>query len=323
MANGVRYHPSSRQRLPFERRSLWPQEEEEEVLAGSTYDPLLGSGSPWNYEALGMPRDRGQRERQQLMQGLLRTLESGDDPASHGITMRSLSQEEGDNLRERLGYDPSEYDVQVINREDLGLPPLEDKRLFGESLERTPSLMPPMVTDFKSKISMPSMTPVRNTLAGATSVDDIYQAIFKAEHRLTRKKPWIKTKVRGGSAWGEVQITDGTMETAMNSSAINLTPEEYQYARRYIGIPSKDKAQWLTGPYEKEMYRTIAKKIMDYYLRLSGGDPRGVMTKWYLGLNAGDIKGDPKSSRDLKDVLKRMSKENKRYMEIFLKELGL
>ena len=108
MANGVRYHPSSRQRLPFERRSLWPQEEEEEVLAGSTYDPLLGSGSPWNYEALGMPRDRGQRERQQLMQGLLRTLESGDDPASHGITMRSLSQEEGDNLRERLGYDPSE-----------------------------------------------------------------------------------------------------------------------------------------------------------------------------------------------------------------------
>ena len=78
-----------------------------------------------------------------------------------------------------------------------------------------------------------------------------------------------------------------------------------------------------TGPYEKEMYRTIAKKIMDYYLKLSGGDPRGVMTKWYLGLNAGDVKGDPKSSRDLNDVLKRMSKENKRYMEIFLKELGL
>ena len=277
MANGVRYHPSSRQRIPFERRSLWPQEEEEEVLVGSTYDPKLGSDSPINYEALGM----------------------WDDPEDVG------------------------YDVQVINREDLGLPPLEDERLFGVSLGRTPSLMPPMDTDFKSKISMPSMTPVRNKLAGATSVDDIYKAIFKAEHRLTRMKPWIKTKVRGGSAWGEVQITDGTMETAMNSSAINLTPEEFQYARRYIGIPSKDKAQWLTGPYEKEMYRTIAKKIMDYYLKLSGGDPRGVMTKRYLGLNAGDVKGDPKSSRDLNDVLKRMSKENKRYMEIFLKELGL
>jgi hypothetical protein len=270
MASSFRYHPSSRQRLPFERRNLWPQEEEEEVPQGSTYNPRLGGGSPINYEALGLMDD---------------------------------------------------YDVQVITRKDLGLPPLEDKRLFGESLERTPSLMPP--TDFKTKISMPSMTPLRNTLAGATSVDDIYQAIFKAEHRGTRKKPWIKTKVRGGSAWGEVQITDGTMETAMNSSAINLTPEEFQYARRYIGIPSDEKAQWLTGPYEKEMYRTIAKKIMDYYLRLSGGDPRGVMTKWYLGVNAGDIKGDPKSSRDLKDVLKRMSKENKRYMEIFLKELGL
>ena len=298
MANGyVRYHPSSRQIEPFERRNLWPQEEEEEVLAGSTYDPRLGSDSPINYEALGLPMDRRQREEEQFIRSLW------DDPEDSG------------------------YDVQVITREDLGLPPLEDERLFGEPLSsrrvKAPSLMPPMDTEFKSKISMPSMTPVRNTLAGATSVEDIYQAIFKAEHGLTRKKPWIKTKVRGGSAWGEVQITDGTMETAMNSSAINLTPEEYQYARRYIGIPSKDKAQWLTGPYEKEMYRTIAKKIMDYYLKLSGGDPRGVMTKWYLGLNAGDIKGDPKSSRALKDVLKRMSKENRRYMEIFLKELGL
>jgi hypothetical protein len=271
--------------MPFERRSLWPQEEEERI-PGSTYNPLLGSGSPINYEALGLPMDRRLREEEQFVRDMW------GDPAD------------------------SQYDIQVINREDLGLPPL--------------GLMPPrdtyksiMDTDFKSKISMPSMTPVRNTLAGATSVDDIYKAIFKAEHRLTRKKPWIKTKVRGGSAWGEVQITDGTMETAMNSSAINLSPEEFQYARRYIGIPSKDKAKWLTGPYEKRMYRTIAKKIMDYYLKLSGGDPRGVMTKWYLGLNAGDVKGDPKSSRDLDDVLKRMSKENRRYMEIFLKELGL
>ena len=184
MANGVRYHPSARQVTPFEKRNLWPPEEEEERLPGSTYDPVLGSTSPINYEALGL-----------------------------------------------------------IN---------------------SPLLGPPLDTDFKSNISMPSGTPLRNSLAGATSVDDIYNAIFKAEHRSTRKKPWIKTKVRGGSAWGEVQITDGTMETAMNSSSVNLTPEEFQYARRYIGIPSKDKAQWLTGPYEKEMYRTIAKKIMDY-----------------------------------------------------------
>ena len=54
MANGVRYHPSSRQRLPFERRSLWPPEEEEETLVGSTFDPELGGTSPINYEALGL-----------------------------------------------------------------------------------------------------------------------------------------------------------------------------------------------------------------------------------------------------------------------------
>lgn len=274
MANGyVRYHPSSRQIEPFERRNLWPQEEEEEVLAGSTYVPRLGSDSPINYEALGM----------------------WDDPEDSG------------------------YDVQVITREDLGLPPLEDERLFGEPVSsRAPSLMD---TDFKSKVSMPSAVPARNTLGAATSIDDIYNAIYKAEHRSTRKRPWIKTQVRGGSAWGEVQITDGTMKTVMNSHL--LTPEEFQYARRYVGIPSKDKAKWLTGPYEKRMYRTIAKKLMAYYLKLSGGDPRGVMTKWYLGPNAGDVKGDPKSSRTLENVLKRMSSENRRYMEIYMKELGL
>ena len=287
MANGyVRYHPSSRQREPFERRNLWPQEEEEEVLAGSTYDPALGSGSPINYEALGR----------------------WDDPEDSG------------------------YDVQVINREDLGLPPLEDERLFGEPLSsrrvKAPSLMD---TDFKSKIPMSYDTPafarsqqfqpVRNRLASSQSIDDIYNAIYKAEHRSTRKRPWIKTQVRGGSAWGEVQITDGTMKTVMNSHL--LSPEEFQYARRYVGIPSKDKAKWLTGSYEKKMYRTIAKKLMAYYLELSGGDPRGVMTKWYLGPNAGDVKGDSKSSRVLENVLKRMSGENRRYMEIYMKELGL
>ena len=292
MANGyVRYHPSSRQIEPFERRNLWPQEEEE-VLAGSTYDPRLGSDSPINYEALGLPMDRRQREEEQFIRSMW------DDPEDSG------------------------YDVQVITREDLGLPPLEDERLFGEPVSsrrvKAPSLMD---TDFKSKVSMPSAIPLRNTLASATSIDDIYNAIYKAEHRSTRKRPWIKTQVRGGSAWGEVQITDGTMKTVMNSHL--LTPEEFQYARRYVGIPSKDKAKWLTGPYEKRMYRTIAKKLMAYYLKLSGGDPRGVMTKWYLGPNAGDVKGDPKSSRALENVLKRMSLENRRYMEIYMKELGL
>ena len=101
MANGFRYHPSARQVGRFERRNLWPQEEEERI-PGSTFNEFLGSGSPINYEALGLPMDRRQREEEQFISSLW------GDPAD------------------------SDYDIQMVRREDLGLPPLEE----------TPSLLP-------------------------------------------------------------------------------------------------------------------------------------------------------------------------------------
>ena len=283
MANGFRYHPSSRQRLPFERRSLWPQEEEERI-PGSTYSPRLGSDSPINYEALGLPMDRRQREEEQFIRSMW------GDPAT------------------------SDYDIQVINREDLGLPPLGS---------RQPSIMPPMVTDFKTDVSN-TYAPISRGAVNNRSVDDIYNAIIKSEHSpRTRSDPWIKTKAKPSpgkkfTAWGEVQITDGTMELLRDTPGF-LTSEEWQFANRYASIPSDEKAKWLTGPYEKEMYRRIAKRLMEKYLYASGGDARGVITKWYLG---------PNKKGSIDDLLKLMRKKlkglkNEEYLDSYLRELKL
>ena len=203
MANGVRYHPSSRQRLPFERRSLWPQEEEE-VLQGSTYSPRLGSGSPINYEALGLPMDRRQREEEQFIRSMW------GDPAT------------------------SDYDIQVINREDLGLPPLGS---------RQPSIMPPMVTDFKTDVSLPP------TLVDLV-IDNIGERLRVPNAEKLRalgeqvsgveSKHGKRTRSTRSTARGKYQILKGTYKTALNRLGNILD--------RVYNVPKKDRNQQVMLP---------------------------------------------------------------------------
>jgi len=203
MANGVRYHPSSRQRLPFERRSLWPQEEEERI-PGSTYDPLLGSGSPINYEALGLPMDRRQREEEQFIRSMW------GDPAT------------------------SDYDIQVINREDLGLPPLGS---------RQPSIMPPMVTDFKTDVSLPP------TLVDLV-IDNIGERLRVPNAEKLRalgeqvsgveSKHGKRTRSTRSTARGKYQILKGTYKTALNRLGNILD--------RVYNVPKKDRNQQVMLP---------------------------------------------------------------------------
>jgi hypothetical protein len=203
MANGVRYHPSSRQRLPFERRSLWPQEEEERI-PGSTYDPLLGGGSPINYEALGLPMDRRQREEEQFIRSMW------GDPAT------------------------SDYDIQVINREDLGLPPLGS---------RQPSIMPPMVTDFKTDVSLPP------TLVDLV-IDNIGERLRVPNAEKLRalgeqvsgveSKHGKRTRSTRSTARGKYQILKGTYKTALNRLGNILD--------RVYNVPKKDRNQQVMLP---------------------------------------------------------------------------
>ena len=203
MANGFRYHPSSRQRLPFERRSLWPQEEEERI-PGSTYSPRLGSDSPINYEALGLPMDRRQREEEQFIRSMW------GDPAT------------------------SDYDIQVINREDLGLPPLGS---------RQPSIMPPMVTDFKTDVSLPP------TLVDLV-IDNIGERLRVPNAEKLRalgeqvsgveSKHGKRTRSRRSTARGKYQILKGTYKTALNRLGNILD--------RVYNVPKKDRNQQVMLP---------------------------------------------------------------------------
>ena len=203
MANGFRYHPSSRQRLPFERRNLWPQEEEERI-PGSTYSPRLGSGSPINYEALGLPMDRRQREEEQFIRSMW------GDPAT------------------------SDYDIQVINREDLGLPPLGS---------RQPSIMPPMVTDFKTDVSLPP------TLVDLV-IDNIGERLRVPNAEKLRalgeqvsgveSKHGKRTRSTRSTARGKYQILKGTYKTALNRLGNILD--------RVYNVPKKDRNQQVMLP---------------------------------------------------------------------------
>ena len=226
-------------------------------------------------------------------------------------------------------YSPALGSDSPPNFEALGLDPVEQlmEEIMGPrggEFEFYPvrprskqqlGLLPPMQTATNVDVSM--------TSPNYRDVDDIYNAVFKSEHSpTTRKNPWIKTRAKpppGGevTAWGEAQITDGTMKTAMLSKDYGLDQEERDYAIRYIGIPSDEKAQWLTGPHEIEMYRSIAKKILSKYLRDSGGDSRRVIAKWYLGPNK---KG---STDDLLKLMRSRGKPIEDYLDTYLKELGL
>jgi len=198
MANGFRYHPSSRQRLPFERRNLWPQEEEERI-PGSTYSPRLGSGSPINYEALGLPMDRRQREEEQFIRSMW------GDPAT------------------------SDYDIQVINREDLGLPPLGS---------RQPSIMPPMVTDFKTDVSLPPTLVdlvidnigERLRVPNAEKLRALGEQVSGVESKHGKRTRSIRSTARG-----KYQILKGTYKTALNRLGNILD--------RVYNVPKKDRDQ--------------------------------------------------------------------------------
>ena len=158
--------------------------------------------------------------------------------------------------------------------------------------------------------------------AAPTTIDGIYDAISESEHEGTSGSRWIKSDVKNSTAWGEVQINDGTMETARDTPGF-LNPEEWQFANRFISIPADERKDWLIGPYEQGMYRTITKRLMQKYLDEGGGDPLWVMLKWKMGPNATAKKGDSKASKKLEDLLKRMKREDPRYMRVYMQALGL
>ena len=106
-------------------------------------------------------------------------------------------------------------------------------------------------------------------------VDQLYQALLNSEHRndTDRINPWIQNK-QGSSAWGPVQILEGTMEEARRVG--NLTAEESDYVDRYKAD------QQTVDPNDKVLYTSIAKKLLQYYWD-KYQDPLKVANVWRYG----------------------------------------
>ena len=109
----------------------------------------------------------------------------------------------------------------------------------------------------------------------ANPVDQLYQALLNSEHRneVDRLNPWIQNK-QGSSAWGPVQILEGTMEEARRVG--NLTAEESDYVDRY------KVDQQTVDPNDKVLYTSIAKKLLQYYWD-KYQDPLKVANVWRYG----------------------------------------
>ena len=109
----------------------------------------------------------------------------------------------------------------------------------------------------------------------ANPVDQLYQALLNSEHRneVDRLNPWIQNK-QGSSAWGPVQILEGTMEEARRVG--NLTSEESDYVDRYKSD------QQTVEPNDKVLYTSIAKKLLQYYWN-KYKDPLKVADVWRYG----------------------------------------
>ena len=116
----------------------------------------------------------------------------------------------------------------------------------------------------------------------STEVHDLYDALSDAEHRSDkhRKDRWIKSDVKNSNAWGPVQMMPRTLEEARRvgslSSGIPLTAEEESYVDSFL------KGHRYVGKKDKELYVSIAKKLLHYYSN-KYKDPLKIANVWRWG----------------------------------------
>ena len=162
------------------------------------------------------------------------------------------------------------------------------------------SLRPPLRPSGSLMDLKPDLEPLLG-IGEANPVDQLYQALLNSEHRneVDRLNPWIQNK-QGSSAWGPVQILEGTMEEARRVG--NLTAEESDDVDRY-----KSDHQTVE-PNDKVLYTSIAKKLLQYYWD-KYKDPLKVADVWRYG---------ERGSRTQSVV-----NDDKPYWEEFRKVMGL
>ena len=119
----------------------------------------------------------------------------------------------------------------------------------------------------------------------SSEVHDLYAALSDAEHRSDdhRQNRWIYAGgpgVKKNKAWGPVQMKPDILEEAKRvgslSSGIPLTAEEESYVDSFL------KGHRYVGKKDKELYVSIAKKLLHYYSN-KYKDPLRIANVWRWG----------------------------------------
>jgi hypothetical protein len=119
----------------------------------------------------------------------------------------------------------------------------------------------------------------------SSEVHDLYAALSDAEHRSSdhRKNRWVYADVPGADenkAWGPVQMKPDILEEAKRvgslSSGIPLTAEEESYVDSFL------EGHRYVGKRDKELYISIAKKLLHYYSN-KYKDPLRIANVWRWG----------------------------------------
>jgi len=119
----------------------------------------------------------------------------------------------------------------------------------------------------------------------SSEVHDLYAALSDAEHRSDdhRQDRWIYADgpgVKTSKPWGPVQMKPSTLEEAKRvgslSNGIPLTAEEESYVNSFL------QGNRYVGKKDKELYISIAKKLLHYYSN-KYKDPLRIASVWRWG----------------------------------------
>jgi hypothetical protein len=181
-----------------------------------------------------------------------------------------------------IGYLPGKKSVgEALNLLD-SKPDEEEKEL--EEKDET-GLLGVIKDAMSSVISESKASGTVSTPSFSSEVHDLYAALSDAEHRSDkhRKNRWIYADVPGADekkAWGPVQMKPDTLKEAKRvgslSSGIPLTAEEESYVNSFL------QGNRYVGKKDKELYISIAKKLLHYYSN-KYKDPLRIANVWRWG----------------------------------------
>ena len=195
-----------------------------------------------------------------------------DLPGGKIVNGKLVLDESREAWKEFMRREPREIEPSLLKEKESE--EQDELGLLGIMKDAIASVMPEAKAD--DTVRTPSFS---------SEVHDLYAALSDAEHRSSdhRKNRWIYADgpgVKKNKAWGPVQMKPDILEEAKRvgslSSGIPLTAEEESYVDSFL------KGHRYVGKKDKELYVSIAKKLLHYYSN-KYKDPLRIANVWRWG----------------------------------------